>query len=316
MPRAEVGRQRLEARAGEVVAEREHVVDRRAAPAEDPLVHVADRADDGPRPRATSLTSSRWATSVSWYSSRKTKRKRERSRSSASGRVLQELDRERDLVAEVERVPLELERAVGLDRLRRPRRDRARLRRRGLRRAPGAHLVGRDDVAEHLLVERRAPCRRRSAASRSRARSNVQRSSASSASCHCARAVEQRRVPVEADQRRVLAHDRRPRTRGRSGRSARRGRCPSRSESASSTRRRISFVASTVKVRQRISPGLRAAPRSARRSRAGGCPSCPCRRRRRCAAGPRSWSRIALLLVVRTVLTAVRPSGGDVGRSS
>ena len=56
------------------------------------------------RAAATSLTSSRWATSVSWYSSRKTKRKRERSRSSTLGPRAQELDRERDLVAEVERV--------------------------------------------------------------------------------------------------------------------------------------------------------------------------------------------------------------------
>ena len=203
---AEVGRERLEARAGEVVAEREHVVDRRAAPAEDALVHVADGADDrrvrGDELDELALGDVGVLVLVEEDEAEARAQPLERLRPRP-----QELDRERDLVAEVERAALELERAVGLDGLHGLGAIARDLVVGGLRGAPGAHLVGRDDVPEHLLVQREhlADEGRQPADLEVGERAAVERLERE---LPLAGAVEQRGVHLEADQRRVLAHDR------------------------------------------------------------------------------------------------------------
>ena len=203
---AKVRRQRLEACAGEVVPEREHVVDRRAAPAEDPLVDVPDRADDG-RLRGDELHELALGDVGVLVLVEEDEAEPGAQPLERLGPRAQELDREGDLVAEVECAPFELESSVALDRL-----DGLGAIARdfvcGQRSAPLSHLVRRDHVAEHLLVEREhlADEGRQPADLELGERTAVE---GFQRELPLPRQVEERRVHVEADERRVLAHDRR-----------------------------------------------------------------------------------------------------------
>ena len=91
-------------------------MDRRAAPAEDPLVDVADRADDC-RVRGDELDELALGDVGVLVLVEEDEAEAGAQPLEHLGPRAQKLDRERDLVAEVERAALELERAVALDRL-------------------------------------------------------------------------------------------------------------------------------------------------------------------------------------------------------